>query len=293
MRRTSRYVSAAHRSAPRIWGFLSRLRIFHHTGRVNGIAVSFLIFWGSVALSGCGAKPEPRQEISQAPRVKEDKPTSSASVIDPQTAATITGTIFFKGSPPVRAPIRMEGNPECKGIHSATALAEDLIVQEGRLQNAFVYVKEGLEGYTFQPPNASVKIDQSHCIFVPHVTGVQVGQPLVLVNSDPTLHNVHATPKHSVAWNLGFPSQGMERTKKILQPEVMVPIKCDVHPWMQAYVGVLAHPFFAVTGADGRFELKGLPPGTYVIEVWHEKLGTQTQTISLGPAEKKEMSFAF
>jgi hypothetical protein len=125
------------------------------------------------------------------------------------------------------------------------------------------------------------------------VFGVRVGQPLEIVNSDPTLHNIHAIPTGNQEFNTGQPIQGMKFTHTFTSPEVMVPFKCDVHGWMNAYAGVVAHPYFAVTGADGTFSLNKLPAGTYTVEAWHEKLGTQTQSITLGEKQTSDIAFTF
>src|SRR6185295_13402131 len=126
-----------------------------------------------------------------------------------------------------------------------------------------------------------------------HVLGIQVGQPLQVINSDPTLHNIHAIPAANQEFNAGQPITGMKMTHTFSTKEVMVPFKCDVHGWMHAWVGVLDHPYFFVTGADGTFQLKGLPPGTYTIEAWHEKLGTRTQMVTIGARETKDLAFSF
>jgi len=157
----------------------------------------------------------------------------------------------------------------------------------------FVYVKDGLGNYVFDTPTETAKIDQKECRYHPHVFGMRVGQPLEIMNSDPTLHNIHALPKGNSEFNTGQPIQGMKTTHTFDKPEIMVPFKCDVHGWMNAYVGVLPHPYFAVTDKDGKFELKTLPPGTYTLEAWHEKLGTQTANVTLGPKESKDVTFSF
>ena len=144
------------------------------------------------------------------------------------------------------------------------------------LQNAFVYVKDGLGDRTFQAPKTPVVLDQRGCKYIPHVFGAQVGQPVIILNSDPTLHNVHAVPKANTEFNFGQSIKGMKTTRMFDKPEVMVPFRCDVHGWMAAYGGIVSHPFFAVTKADGSFEIKGLPAGTYTLEVWHERLGHAT-----------------
>ena len=163
----------------------------------------------------------------------------------------------------------------------------------GTLKNVFVYVQEGLEGKTFPTPAAPVTLDQKGCWYAPHVFGIQVGQPLEIVNSDNTLHNVHSLSGKSKQFNLGMPIQGMKLTKKFENPEIMVKFKCDVHPWMHAYAGVLNHPYFSVTGTDGAFEIKDLAAGSYAIEVWHEKYGVQTQTVTVTEEVPAAVDFTF
>ena len=161
------------------------------------------------------------------------------------------------------------------------------------LANVFVYVKDGLGNYVYDPPSEMAHIDQKECRYHPHVFGMRVGQQLEISNSDPTLHNIHATPKSNTEFNNGQPIQGMKMTHTFTQREVMVPFKCDVHGWMNAYVGVLDHPYFATTGTDGTFSLKSLPPGTYTNEAWHERLGASTQSVTLGAKETKDVAFTF
>jgi plastocyanin len=168
-----------------------------------------------------------------------------------------------------------------------------IVGSDGGLQDVFVYVKDGLGNLRFPIPSNTVVLDQKGCHYTPHVVGVQVGQALDVLNSDPTLHNVHAVPASNQEFNTGLPLAGLKHTHRFSTREVMVPFKCDVHPWMSAHVGVLDHPFFAVTNADGAFELKGLPPGTYTVEAWHERLGTQTQMVTIGAKETGTATFEF
>jgi plastocyanin len=157
----------------------------------------------------------------------------------------------------------------------------------------FVYIKDGLGNkHLFDTPTEPVKMTQKGCHYVPHVLGVRVGQPLQIVNADNTMHNVHGLPKTNQEFNFSQPVP-MASTVTFTAKEVMIPFKCDVHSWMHSYIGVLDHPYFAVTGDGGKFDLRTVPAGTYTVEAWHEKLGTQTQTVTLGEKENKEITFTF
>jgi hypothetical protein len=196
--------------------------------------------------------------------------------------AGLTGKVMFEGTPPASQPIRMDADPVCLLQNKDGATAEDVVVNSnGTLKNAFVYVKEGLQTKPSSPPTEPVVFDQKGCRYHPHVFGIMVNQPFQILNSDGTLHNVHALPKSSKEFNLGMPIQGMKLTQKFTAPEVMVKIKCEVHPWMVAYAGVLDHPYYGVTGDDGSFTIKDLPPGEYVVEAWHEKYSAQTLTVKV------------
>ena len=169
-----------------------------------------------------------------------------------------------------------------------------MIGSDGKsLANVFVYVKDGLGNYVYDLPTAPVTLDQDGCRYHPHVFGIRVNQPLEIVNNDPTLHNIHALPENNREFNTGQPIEGMKMTHTFTAVEVMVPFKCDVHGWMNAYVGVLDHPYFAITDVAGKYTLEGLPPGTYTIEAWHERLGASTQSVTLGPKETKDVPFTF
>ena len=203
----------------------------------------------------------------------------------PAFAGTLSGKAVFSGTAPAAQTLDMNADPTCAGAHSGPVTSEEAIVNaNGTLKNVFVYVKEGLEGKSCPAPASAVDLDQKGCRYTPHVFGVQVGQPVNIINSDPTLHNVHGMPKASKEFNIGMPIQNMKLARKFDAPEVMVKFKCDVHPWMSAYAGVMAHPFFAVTNEEGAFEIKDLPAGTYVVEAWHEKYGVQTQSLTVTDA---------
>ncbi len=209
-----------------------------------------------------------------------------------QFSAGVSGTIHFNGTAPKRRPIRQDR--ECRVLHEEPPLTKEVVVNEnGTLKNVFVYIKEGLGDKQFAPSSEPVEFDQNGCIYKPHVFGIQTGQTLKILNSDPLLHNIHALPTKNRPFNFGMPNKGDVRERSFQIPEVMVRIKCDVHPWMGAYAGVLSHPYFAVSGDDGTFTIKNLPAGEYVIETWHEKYGTQTQTITVGKNETKTVDFTY
>lgn len=236
-------------------------------------------------LAACGSDSSKSAEPA-SPAAAPD-----AKKVDTATAGNITGKVVLEGTAPANPVIKMASDPACG---NAEVRGESYVVDNGSLQNVFVYIKDGLGNkYIFDTPTEPVKLDQKGCHYTPHVIGVRVTQPLEVINSDATLHNVHGMPETNREFNQGQPVQGMKNTVAFTAPEVMIPFKCDVHSWMNAYVGVVSHPYFAVTGSGGKFELKTVPPGTYTIEAWHEKLGRQTQSVTLGDKESKELTFTF
>jgi hypothetical protein len=221
--------------------------------------------------------------------------TTTAQTAPPKAAtATIKGTIKYTGAPVTNPKIKMGADPYCDSKHPTPVFDESIVVGEGgTLENVFVYVKSGLEGQTFPTPTEPVVFDQRDCMYHPHIFGIMTHQDLEIVNSDATLHNVHASPTNSPEFNVGMPSQGMKVKKNFKKSEVMVHIKCEVHPWMSAYCGVLDHPYFTVAMKGGTFELPKIPAGTYTIEAWHEKLGTQTQQVTVTDGGTAEVNFTF
>ena len=244
------------------------------------------------SLVACGGSKE-TSSTSAEPGAPAGTPAGQK--VDTATAGDVKGSVAVDGTVPKNEPIKMNADPVCMRENKSPQFQETYMVgSDGKsLQNAFVYVKDGLGNYVYDMPTDSVTIDQKECRYHPHVFGMRVGQKLVILNSDPTLHNIHALPKKNSEFNTGQPIQGMKMTHTFDKPEVMVPFKCDVHGWMNAYVGVLDHPYFAVTGKDGTFELKDVPAGTYTIEAWHEKGGAQTASVTIGPKETKEIAFTF
>jgi plastocyanin len=243
-------------------------------------------------LSACGggSNSPKTEEKSAAPAAS----APAAALPSAETAATITGKIAYTVAKPEPATISMDATPACARQHKGPIVSEALIVNaNGTLKNAFVWVKAGLPNAEWPAAAGSVTIDQKGCVYSPHVAGVRAGQDVEFLNSDTTNHNIHPMPRLNKEWNESQPPQGEKKIKTFDQPEVMIPIKCNVHPWMKVYIGVVNHPFFAVTGDDGSFELKGLPPGEYTVEAWHEKLGTQEMKVKVGAKESKSADFAF
>ena len=210
-------------------------------------------------------------------------------------ASTVTGTVTFDGKVPALKPLAMNADPACAKLHSKPVPAEMLVLGPGNtMGNILVWVSKGLPaGKTWPAPKTPVTLDQKGCVYVPHVMGIMVGQAYRILNSDGILHNVHALPKINRGFNRPMPATVKESTATFDKAEAVFQIKCDVHPWMNAYVGVFTHPFFAATGADGKFTLSGLDPGTYEITAWHERLGTQTATVTVAANESKAQNFKF
>ena len=213
--------------------------------------------------------------------------------VDAATAGSVTGSIAFEGTAPSMDVIDMADEEVCADKHASTPMTEEMVMNEnGTLANVFVYVKEGLESLQFPTPNESVLLDQDGCMYRPHVLGVMAGQDITIRNSDGLLHNINASPTEQRGFNTSQPTN-MESTRSFGTVEVMVPLRCDVHGWMTAYIGVLDHPYHSVTGSDGSFDLSTLPPGDYVVEAWHERYGTQTQNVTVATGETTEVTFTF
>lgn len=209
-------------------------------------------------------------------------------------AGTVAGTVVYTGKVPALRPIPVDAEPMCVKKH-ATVPNEVLVLGPGdTMANVLVRVVKGLPaGKTWPAPTQPVVMDQNGCQYVPHVMGIMVGQPFKVLNSDGILHNVHALPTVNTPFNMAMPPTRKEAEAKFGKEEGMFVIKCDVHPWMRAYMGVMGNPFFAVTGKDGKFSIPNLPAGTYEVEAWHEKLGTQKASVTVGAADTQSVSFKF
>jgi plastocyanin len=236
-----------------------------------------------ILLTACSKKTEETNAPASAP------PTPTSTPIDPATVASVSGTVTFAGTAPKGAKIDMSQDPACKGMN----MAETVVADGNKLANVFVYVKDGLGSRTFDTPKDPITIDQSGCKYHPHVLGVMAGQTLKIVNSDPTTHNIHPTPADNREWNESQPPQAPALEKTFAREEIMLPVKCNQHPWMKMYVNVVKTPFYAVTGPDGKFEIKGLPPGDYTLAFVQEKLGTQEQKVTLAAKDSKTVDTSF
>lgn len=213
----------------------------------------------------------------------------------PMGSATISGSVRFIGTAPANPTIDMRREPLCRNVyHSPPHQLTVVLNRNGTLANVFVYLKRGLPaGAVYPQPAEPVTLDQRGCQYQPRVFGIMVGQPLEVRNIDPLVHNISAARKANRPRAIDQPAAGFTADHTFRAAQVMVPLTCTVHAWMRAYAGVLPHPFFAVTGRDGRFTIDRVPRGTYTIEAWHEKYGRRTATVTVADSAIKELSFTY
>jgi hypothetical protein len=243
-----------------------------------------------LAIAGCSKKEE-----TPATAEKAAAPAPAATPIDAATAATITGTVKLDGAAPKTARFKTDSDPFCSKAHASEPLmAEEVVTGPGgALANVIIYVKSGLENRSFPTPANTVELNQVGCQYKPHVLAAMVNQPLSIVNSDQTTHNIHPTPANNRDWNKSQSPGADKISDSFAREEITIPVKCQVHSWMKCYIGVFKNPYFKVTSTDGAFELKNLPPGDYTIAAWQEKYGTQEQKITVGAKESKKIDFVF
>ena len=241
-----------------------------------------------LALSlGCGSGENP----AEAP--KEAAP-EGATWQPAGNEGSVAGKVNFKGQAPKLRAIAMDADSVCAARHSKPVFPETVVANgNGTLRNVFVHVQTGLEGKNFAVPKNAVVLDQVGCIYVPHVLGIQANQELKVVTSDNTTHNIHPLPKVNREWNVSQPPGADPIVRSFARPEATIPVKCNQHPWMRSYVHVVSHPYFAVTGEDGAFEIKGLPPGNYTIEAVHEQYGASTQQVTVAANQSASVEFTF
>lgn len=251
----------------------------------------FSVVGGMFLLTVCSKGDQ--SQVQAASPAAEPPPASATA--GSAAGGTITGKIKFTGTAPRNPAIDMSEEAACKSKYTTPPTEENVVAGTANaLSNVFVYVSAGVPaGQSFPAPTTPVVLDQSGCRYHPHVFGVMVGQPVEIRNSDPVLHNIKAVAKKNRPFNVSQPTAGMKMTRTFTAPEVMVNLECNVHGWMKAYAGVRPDPFFAVSGSDGSFTITGLPPGTYTIEAWHEKFGTQTATVTIAGTESKTANLTF
>jgi plastocyanin len=257
-------------------------------GNMNRKALS--AFFGAAAIAAvlvsCGGGEQPAETTAPA--------ATAGRAIDPATAGSVTGTVKLEGMPPRMRPINMAADPICAGMHAQAVTTQNVVVGEaGALQNVFVYLEGDFSAYAIETPAMPATLDQRGCMFEPHVMGMRTTQAIRVTNSDQTTHNVHPVPKNNREWNETQPPGAAPLTQTFPREEIAIPVKCNIHPWMQSYVAVASHPYFHVTGADGRFNLANIPPGTYTVTAWHEQYGASEQSVTLGPSESRSMNFTF
>lgn len=239
----------------------------------------YALIAAALALAACGTAPQPAEPKAEAPVYFQP---------DPATAGVIKGKIQIAGRKPAPKLVSLDADPACAKLHAGGRIAHD-----NGLANVFVYLKTGLEGKTFALPAEPVVIDQKGCWFAPRVIGIRKGQTFRVTNSDPVTHNIHPQPRSNRDWNQSQAPGDPALVRRFTAPEIMIPVKCNVHNWMRAWIGVVEHPYFAVTGADGSFEIRNVPPGLYTVEAWQEDLGFATLPVKLSASATQDLTFIF
>lgn len=254
--------------------------------------LAVVAFTAPLAFVACGGGEKQEAPAAAPATTQAAAPGAAAGGAAAKGSASIGGKISFAGTAPAPEKIKVSADPYCQKEHKDGLERKVVDVKDGGLKDVFVYVKSGVTG-TYPPPTDPVELDQSGCMYKPHIVALQVGQPLKIKNNDETLHNIHPRPVVNAEFNIGQPRKGMESTKTFDKKEVMIPVGCDVHPWMRSYISVLDHPFFAVTDEDGKYEIKGLPAGEYEVEAVHEKLKSQTGKITVKDGEKATLDLSY
>lgn len=239
-----------------------------------------------LAISGCGNKQESTSTSAPA--------ATSGVAVDAATAGSVSGTVQLMGTPPKMKPINMAAEPSCAKQHATPVTSQEVMLgKDGALENVVVYLKGDFTKYKFDAAQSPATITQKGCMYDPHIVALQTSQPFQVVNADPVTHNIHPIPKDNREWNESQPPGAAPIDRNFSHEEIAIPVKCNIHPWMKAYVAVFDNPYFAVTGADGSFDLKNVPPGSYTLMAWQELYGTTQQAITIGPKESKTLKLVF
>jgi len=251
----------------------------------RGLLCAAVFIGFSLAAVGCNRS---HSEMPSEPSRAAGRP------VDTATAGSVSGTVKLEGVPPKMKAINMAAVPNCAKQHGTPALTETVIAgNNNTLQDVVVYLRGDFSQYSFDRAKPSVTIDQKGCVYEPHVVALVTGQELEVTNSDQATHNINASPKVNRRWNESQPPGGAPINQSFERAEIGIPLKCNVHPWMKAYVAVFSNPYFQVTGEDGSFQIKGVPPGTYTLTAWHEFYGMSQQALTLGPGEAKTINISF
>ena len=250
----------------------------------------YLLLCGTLLLAGGCKRSGTGASTGISPAVE-----GPITQIDPATAGSVEGTVHFVGKAPERIEIDMAQDPACAMSSYGKNMTEGILSQDGKLANVYVYVKDGLGNKFYVAPNEPAVLDQKGCRYVPHVLAAMVGQPIEFRNSDPTMHNIHMQP--TITGNqqvdISQPPNGGTTRHVFAKPELMMPVRCNNHPWMEAFLNIASNPFFAVTGEDGHFAIHGLPPGTYTLVAVQEQLGQQQATVTVTTHGTATSDFSF
>jgi hypothetical protein len=266
----------------------SSVKNLRRTARFDSFFVAIALLLAIFSVS-CGKK-----ESTEAPRDETPAIHSAGKAVDTTTAGKVTGTVKFNGTPPKMKTIDMASVASCAKLHDTPAMAEAVVLgDDGALQNVVVYLKGDFSPYLFPRATVPVKIDQRGCLYIAHVVALMTGEPLEVTNSDPVTHNVAAVSTHRQGWNESLSPGAAPIERSFAHEEIAVGVKCNIHPWMKFYAAVFSHPYFQVTGRDGSFVLKNVPPGSYTLAAWHERYGTKEQTIVVKPNSEQNISIAF
>lgn len=249
-------------------------------GLVSTVALAMVV-------AGCSKKTEQPAEQPSAP-------AAPAATVNPATAGTITGTVKLIGTAPKMPVIKMGADPACLKNNKGPVHADMVVVgKDNALANVVVYIKSGLGNYSYPTPTEAATLDQKGCMYYPHVVCLMAGQKFDVINSDPLTHNIHVMPKNNREWNESQPQGAPPIVKEFARPEMAIEAKCNIHPWMKAYINVFSNPYFAKTGDDGTFTIKNVPPGTYTVEAWQEHYGTTEQKVTVAAKGTATADFSF
>lgn len=259
------------------------------------ISLGFISF-ALLATAGCNSNSSSSSEIAanQAASAPGAPAKQPAAPVNPATVGTITGMVKLAGTPPPMPIIEMDADPTCQKSHQGPVHSDEVVVGKDRsLGNVVVYLKSGVGNYSFPAPADPVTLDQKGCMYEPHVVTLMTHQAFQIVNSDPTAHTIYAMPQANRTWNESQPPGTSPIDKEFARPEIAIPVECNVHPWMKAYIFVFDNPYFARTSTDGAFTISNVPPGTYTIEAWQERYGTEDQQVTIAAKESKTVDFSF